>query len=157
MFIEHKLLYNTKGEVPEGDFSLPLGKASVARIGRDVTIVSYSRMLLLALEAAERLAKAGIEAEVVDLRTVAPLDLPAILASLRNTGRLLVVHESHAACGVGAEIIARVYEEAPDVLTSPARRIGAKHVPIPVAEPLENAVLPQVEDIVQAVERMLAI
>jgi pyruvate/2-oxoglutarate/acetoin dehydrogenase E1 component len=96
-----------------------------------------------------------IEAEVIDLRTIEPLDMETILESVRGTTRLLVVHESHANCGVGAEIIARVYEQAPDALTVPARRLGAKHVPIPVAEPLENAVLPQVSDIVAAVEAMM--
>lgn len=155
IFIEHKLLYNTKGEVPDEDYTIPIGKAEVKRIGRDVTIVAYSRMVLFALEAAEELAKNGIEAEVVDLRTIEPLDMDTVLKSLRDTGRLLVVHESHSNCGLGAEIIARVYEQAPDVLTAPARRLGAKHVPIPVAESLENAVLPQPADIVRVVEEML--
>jgi pyruvate/2-oxoglutarate/acetoin dehydrogenase E1 component len=154
MFIEHKLLYNTKGEVPEGDYTIPIGKAEVKRVGRDVTIVSYSRTLLFALEAAETLAQNGIEAEVIDLRTVEPLDMDTILESIRGTARLLVVHESHTNCGLGAEIIARVYEQAPDALVTPARRLGAKHVPIPVAEVLENAVLPQPQDIVKAVEAM---
>ncbi len=155
IFIEHKLLYNTKGEVPDGDYSIPIGKADIKRPGRDVTIVTYSRSLLFALEAADSLARNGIEAEVLDLRTIEPLDMETILASLKGTGRLLVVHESHQNCGLGAEIIARVYEQAPDLLVSPARRLGARHVPIPVAEPLENAVLPQPADIVRAVEAML--
>jgi pyruvate dehydrogenase E1 component beta subunit len=155
VFIEHKLLYNTKGEVPEGDYTLPIGKAEVKRIGRDLTIVSYSRTLLFALEAAEKLAEEGIEAEVVDLRTVAPLDMETVLKSVKDTGRLLVVHESHASCGLGAEIIARMYEEAPEALISPARRLGAKHVPIPVAEVMENAVLPQVEDIVRLARKIV--
>jgi len=110
---------------------------------------------LFALEAAETLSQKGIEAEVIDLRTIEPLDMDTILESVKGTGRLLVVHESHSNCGLGAEIIARVYEQAPDRLIAPARRLGAKHVPIPVAEPLENAVLPQPADIVQAVEAML--
>jgi pyruvate dehydrogenase E1 component beta subunit len=155
IFIEHKLLYNTKGEVPETDYTLPIGQAEVKRVGRDVTIVSYSRTLLLALEAAEALAKKSIEAEVIDLRTIEPLDMQTILESLRGTTRLLVVHESHENCGLGAEIITRVYEHDVDLLTSPPRRLGAKHVPIPVAEELENAVLPQVTDIVAAVEAMM--
>ncbi len=154
VFIEHKLLYNTKGEVPDGEYTVPIGKAEVKRVGRDVTIVSYSRTVLFALEAAEQLAEKGIEAEVIDLRTLEPLDMETVLTSIRGTARLLVVHESHANCGLGAEIVARVYEQAPDVLVTPARRLGAKHVPIPVAEPLENAVLPQVEDIAKAVEAM---
>ena len=154
IFIEHKLLYNTKGEVPEKEYSIPIGKAEIKRDGRDITIVSYSRTLLFALEAAEKLAQQGIEAEVIDLRTIEPLDMDTILESIKGTGRLLVVHESHSNCGLGAEIIARVGEQAPDRLILPARRLGAKHVPIPVAETLENAVLPQPEDIVHAVEAM---
>ena len=154
IFIEHKLLYNTKGEVPEGDYATPIGKAEIKRDGRDITIVSYSRTLLFTLEAAEILSRQGIEAEVIDLRTIEPLDMDTILESIKGTGRLLVVHESHSNCGLGAEIIARVGEQAPDRLITPARRLGAKHVPIPVAEPLENAILPQPDDIVHAVEAM---
>ncbi len=154
VFIEHKLLYNTKGEVPDGDYITPIGKAEIKRDGRDVTIASYSRTLLFALEAADSLAKKGIEAEVIDLRTIEPLDMETILESIRGTGRLLVVHESHSNCGLGAEILARVNEQAPERLIMPARRLGAKHVPIPVAEPLENAVLPQPDDILRAVEAM---
>lgn len=155
VFVEHKLLYNTKGEVPAGEYSIPIGKADVKRPGRDITIVSYSRTLIFALEAAETLSHRGIEAEVIDLRTVEPLDMQTILNSVRGTGRLLVVHESHTNCGLGAEIIARLYEQAPDSLVTPAQRLGAKHVPIPVAETLENAVLPQPADIVQAAEAMV--
>lgn len=154
IFIEHKLLYNTKGEVPEGELTIPIGKAEIKRPGRDITIVSFSRTLLFALEAAEKLAQEGIEAEVVDLRTIEPLDTQTILESVRGTARMLVVHESHTNCGIGAEIIARVYEQAPEALVAPARRLGARHAPIPVAETLENAVLPQTADIVRAVEEM---
>jgi pyruvate dehydrogenase E1 component beta subunit len=154
IFIEHKLLYNTKGEVPEGNYTVPIGKAEIKRPGRDITLVSYSRTLLFALEAAETLAQNGIEAEVIDLRTIEPLDMETVITSIKGTGRLLIAHESHSNCGLGAEIIARVYEQAPDALVFPARRLGAKHVPIPVAESLENAVLPQPADIVRAVEAM---
>ena len=155
VFIEHKLLYNTKGDVPEGEYTIPIGKAEVKRPGRDITIVSFSRTLLFALEAAETLAQKGIQAEVIDLRTIEPLDMQTILGSVQGTARLLVVHEAHTNCGIGAEIIARLYEQAPDILITPARRLGAKHVPIPVAEPLENAVLPQPADIVRVVESMM--
>lgn len=155
MFIEHKLLYNTRGEVPSGEHVVPIGKAEVKRVGRDVTIISYSRTLLFALEAAEELARKGVEAEVIDLRTIEPLDMQTILESIRGTARLLIVHESHTNCGIGAEIIARVNEQAPDSLVTPARRLGAKHVPIPVAESLENSVLPQAADIVAVVEEMI--
>ena len=155
MFIEHKLLYNTKGEVPAGEHSVPIGKANVKRGGSDITIVSYSRTMLFALEAAEKLSDKGIEAEVIDIRTIEPLDMDTTLASIRSTLRLLVVHESHTNCGLGAEIIARVNEQAPQVLITPARHLGAKHVPIPVAEVLENAVLPQVADFVRIAEDMM--
>ena len=155
VFIEHKLLYNTKGEVPDGEHVLPIGRADIKRSGRDVTIVAYSRMLLLALEAAMQLADKGIEAEVIDLRTIEPLDMDTVIASVKGTGRLLVVHEAHSNCGVGAEIIARMYEQAQDALVVPPRRLGAKHVPIPVAEVLENFVLPQVDDIVNTVAGMI--
>ena len=155
IFIEHKLLYNTKGPVPEAEYTLPIGKADIKRPGRDLTIVSYSRSLLHCLEAADDLAKRGIEAEVIDLRTIEPLDMETILESIHGTARLLIVHESHANCGMGAEIIARVNEQAPNYLAVPARRLGAKHFPIPVAEPLENAVLPTPADILQAVEEMI--
>ena len=155
IFVEHKLLYNTKGEVPTGKHIVPIGKADIKRVGRDITIVSYSRTVLLALEAAEQLSQSGIEAEVIDLRTIEPLDMETILESARGTARLVVVHESHTNCGIGAEIIARVNEQAPHVLITPARRLGAKHVPIPVAEALEDAVLPQVADIVRTVVEMM--
>jgi pyruvate/2-oxoglutarate/acetoin dehydrogenase E1 component len=154
VFIEHKLLYNTRGDVPDGEYFIPIGKAEIKRDGRDITIVSYSRMLLFALEAAEKLAQNGVEAEVIDMRTIEPLDMDTVLQSVRGTGRLLVVHESHSNCGIGAEIITRIYEQAPHSLIMPPRRLGARHVPIPVAESLENAVLPQPADIIAAVEAM---
>jgi pyruvate dehydrogenase E1 component beta subunit len=153
--IEHKLLYNTKGEVPDGEHLVPIGKAEVKRDGRDITLVSYSHTLLHTMAAAEQLASEGIEAEVIDLRTIAPLDIETVLTSLRTTGRLLVVHEAHAHFGVGAEIVAQVYERAPYLLSAPARRLGARHVPIPVAQPLEEYVLPQPADIVATVRAML--
>ena len=155
IFIEHKLLYNTRGEVPAGECLLPIGKAAVTRPGRDITIVSFSRSLLQVLEAAEELSKEMIEAEVIDLRTIQPLDMQTILDSVRGTARLLVVHESHSNCGIGAEIVARLYETAPDLLVTPARRLGAKHAPIPVAEPLENFILPQPSDIIRLVREMI--
>jgi pyruvate dehydrogenase E1 component beta subunit len=101
------------------------------------------------------LSQRGIEAEVIDLLTIEPMDMDTILASVRGTARLLVVHESHTHCGIGAEIITRVYEQSPNALVTPPRRLGAKHVPIPVAQALENFVLPQTADIVEAVEGMM--
>lgn len=153
IFIEHKLLYGTRGQVPEEEYTLPLGKADIKRVGNDVTIITYSRSVLHALAAATQLASEGIDAEVIDLRSLVPLDRDAILASARKTGRVVVVHEAHRFCGVGAEIAALVQEEVWDELRAPVRRVAAKDVPIPVAPVLETAVLPQERDIVDAVRR----
>ncbi len=151
MFIEHKLLYQTKGPVPEEEYVIPLGQADVKRAGADLTIVSYSRQLLFALQAAETLEKEhGISAEVVDLRCTVPLDIEAVLASVRKTHRLLVTHEAHTACGVGAEVAAQVMERAFDELDAPVARVAARNLPIPVAKPLEEEVLPQPHHIVKA-------
>jgi pyruvate/2-oxoglutarate/acetoin dehydrogenase E1 component len=155
MFIEHKLLYRTKGPVPTGEHVVPLGKADVKRAGRDLTIVTWSREVLFALEAAETLARDGIEAEVIDLRTLVPLDREAILASVRRTRRLLVVHEAIRRSGYGGEIAAMVAEEAFDDLDAPPRRLAGVETPIPYAAHLERGVVPQVEDIVRAARELV--
>jgi len=150
MFIEHKLLYRTKGDVPAGEHLVPLGRADVKRPGRDLTIVSWSRELVFSLEAAETLAGEGIEAEVVDVRTLVPLDVATILASVRRTRHCLVVHEAIKRGGYGAEIAALVAEEAFDDLDAPPKRLAGLDTPIPYAKHLERSVVPQVEDIVAA-------
>ncbi len=155
VFIEHKLLYTTRGPVPDEEYLVPLGVAEVKRPGSDVTIVTYSRMVLLALAAAEKLAAEGISAEVIDLRSLVPLDMETVLASVRKTSRLVVAHESHRSCGVGAEIAARVQEEAMDYLDAPILRVAAKDLPIPVSPALEPLVLPQENDIVETVRRIM--
>ena len=156
MFIEHKLLYNTRGPVPDGEYTIPLGLADVKREGTDLTIVSYSRQLLFALEAAETLQKEhGISAEVVDLRCTVPMDMQTIIASLRKTHRLLITHESHASCGVGAEIAMRVMEMAFDELDAPIMRVAGLDVPIHVSRPLEDLVLPQPDAIVRGALRLM--
>jgi len=156
MFIEHKLLYNTRGPVPDGEYTIPLGLADVKREGTDLTIVSYSRQLLFALEAAETLQKEhGISAEVVDLRCTVPMDMQTIIASLRKTHRLLITHESHASCGVGAEIAMRVMEMAFDELDAPIMRVAGLDVPIHVSKPLEDLVLPQPDAIVRGALRLM--
>jgi pyruvate/2-oxoglutarate/acetoin dehydrogenase E1 component len=155
MFIEHKLLYRTKGPVPSGEHLVPLGKADVKRVGRDLTIVTWSREVLFALEAAETLAREGIEAEVIDLRTLVPLDREAILASVRRTRRLLVVHEAILRGGYGGEIAALVAEEAFDDLDAPPRRLAGVETPIPYAAHLERGVVPQVEDIVRVAREVV--
>ncbi|GFN24173.1 alpha-ketoacid dehydrogenase subunit beta [Thermanaeromonas sp. C210] len=149
VFIEHKMLYNDKGPVPEEEYLVPLGKAKVAREGRDVTIVATSLMVKRALQAASALAEEGIEAEVVDPRTLRPLDIDTIIASVQKTGKLLIVHEATTFCGFGAEIAAQVAEKALYSLDAPIARLGAWEVPIPFSPSLEDRVVPRVEDIVE--------
>ena len=156
IFIEHKLLYRTKGEVPTGEHLVPLGSADTKRAGKDLTIVSWSRHVLLALDAAAKLAGEGVEAEVIDLRTLVPLDRGTILASVARTHRLLVVHEAITRGGYGAEIAALVAEEAFDDLDAPPRRLAGLDTPIPYAKHLEAAVVPQVDDIVRVAREMTA-
>jgi len=155
IFLEHKLLYRTKGDVPVGEHLLPLGTADVKRQGRDLTIVTWSREVLFALEAAATLAEQGIAAEVVDVRTLVPLDKAAILASLRKTHRVLVVHEAIKRGGYGAEIAAMIAEEAFDELDAPPKRLAGLDTPIPYAQHLEKSVVPQVEDIVAAAKELV--
>ncbi len=157
-FLEHKMLYFTKGELPEAnvDYTVPIGKADVKRTGKDLTVATFSYSLLQTLEAAEELQQEyGLDIEVVDLRSIVPLDMETLLDSVQKTGRLLAVHESYANNGIGAEIVARVYEEAPELLKAPARRLGAPPVSMPVSAPLEQEVLPWKSDIKAAVLRML--
>ena len=155
IFLEHKLLYRTKGAVPEGEHIVPLGTADVKRAGTDLTIVAWSREVVFALDAAAKLAEEGIQAEIVDLRTLVPLDAGAILASVRKTHRLLVVHEAIRRAGYGAEIAALVAEQAFDDLDAPPKRLGGLETPIPYAQHLERAVVPQVEDIVRAAKELV--
>lgn len=154
VFIEHKMLYNTKGQIPEGEYTIPIGSAEVKRLGTDVTVVATQRQVLFALDAAEKLQVEGISVEVVDPRTLVPLDKETILASVRKTGRLLIVHESVQRFGVGAEIGAMVAEEAFDYLDHPVRRLGARNTPVPFAPPLENYVIPDAAKIADAVRAM---
>ena len=141
IFIEHKLLYNTKGAVPEDEYLVPIGKADIKRAGNDLTIVATSRMVLLALNAAEQLAGEGIQAEVVDLRTLKPLDMEAIAQSVMKTHRLLVVNEGVRTCGYAAEVMARAYEEVFDYLDAPIVRVTAEDVVIPYSASLETVAL----------------
>jgi len=156
VFIEHKLLYATKGPVPEGEYTIPLGRADIKRPGENVTVVSLSRTVLHALEAAETVAKDGISVEVIDLRTTVPLDIDTILNSVRRTGRLVVAHESHRRLGIGAEITALVQEHAFDYLDAPIERVGAMDIPIPYSKPLEDVALPGPSHIVEAIKRVVS-
>jgi len=155
IFMEHKLLYRTKGNVPEDDYVIPLGKAEVKRVGSDLTIIAYSIMAQRSLEAAEQLAKEGIDVEVVDPRTLKPLDLETIEKSVSKTGRVLIVHEAPVTGGFGGELAAGIAGgEALDRLDAPIIRLGGKNVPIPYNRTLEKASVPQLEDIVKAARQL---
>ena len=156
MFLEHELLYNSKGEVPDDpEFLVPFGKCDVKREGKDITIVAYARMTVLALQAAEELAKESIACEVVDLRTLAPLDADTFVASVKKTGRAVVVEECWKTCGLGAEIATRIYDGCFDSLRAPVRRVSGLDVPMPYSRKLEKLCIPQVADIVAAVKDVL--
>ena len=153
---EHKLLYKMKGEVPEGYYTVPIGKAAIRRAGTDVTIVATAIMVHRALEAADKLAAEGIEAEVIDLRSVRPIDRDTIIASVKKTGKLLCVFEGVRTLGVGAEISALIAEsEAFDYLDAPIQRLGGAEAPIPYNPDLERAAVPQTNNIEAAARRLI--
>jgi 2-oxoisovalerate dehydrogenase E1 component beta subunit len=153
-YLEHKGLYrHVKGEVPEGEHVVPIGKARIARDGDEATVIAYGSAVHLALDAAEAL---GESVEVVDLRTLCPLDSETMLASARKTGKVLVAHEATRSCGVGAEVAALVAAEAFEDLDAPVRRLTAPDVPVPFSPPLEQAVLPQLDDMKEALDELLA-
>jgi acetoin:2,6-dichlorophenolindophenol oxidoreductase subunit beta len=156
IFFEHKRLYEIKGPVPEEEYTIPLGKAEVKRTGKDVTIVTYAYMVGKSLAAAETLAKEGIEVEVLDLRTVDPLDEEAILTSLRRTHRLVIVQEAWRQCSISSEVAALVSEKGFDYLDAPILRVTAEDVPCPFSPVLEQRVLPGEDDIVRTVRRVLS-
>ncbi|GMR10200.1 MAG: pyruvate dehydrogenase complex E1 component subunit beta [Anaerolineae bacterium] len=155
MFIEHATMYQTKGEVPEGDYLEPIGVSKVQREGTDVTIVTYSKGLQLSLQAAEQLAADGIEAQIIDLRSLRPLDLGPAIESLKRTNRAVVVEEGWRSYGVGAEVASRLYEQAFDYFDAPVKRVAQVEVPLPYNRELEQMALPQVGDIVKAVQEVL--
>jgi pyruvate dehydrogenase E1 component beta subunit len=155
IFMENEVLYNLKGEVPEEEYTIPLGLGDVKRAGQDVTIVAWSRSTQFALAAAELLAKDGIEAEVVDPRTLRPLDEDLIFESVRKTNRCVVVEEGWRYAGFGAEIADRVQRECFDELDAPVVRVTAADVPMPYSKMLEKAYLPQPEKVVEAVRQVL--
>ena len=151
LFYEHKMLYGLKGDVPANeDFTVPFGKAAVMRAGKDVTIIGIGIMAQKALQAAERLASEGIDAEVIDPRTLVPLDVPTLVESAAKTGRVVIAHEAHLRSGPGAEIAAVLAEQAIEYLDGPILRVGALNVPIPYSPELEASMLPGVDEIVAA-------
>jgi pyruvate/2-oxoglutarate/acetoin dehydrogenase E1 component len=153
--VEHKLLYATTGPVDDHTAAVPIGQALVRRAGADVSLVTYSYSVGLALQAAEALAAEGIDAEVVDLRTLVPMDTDCVLASVRKTGRLVCIEEGTRSGGVGAEIAARVAEHAYEYLDAPIRRVAATDTPIPFSPALEPLALPTQDDIVRTVQELL--
>ncbi|MBM2320281.1 alpha-ketoacid dehydrogenase subunit beta [Marivita cryptomonadis] len=155
MIYEHKILYKMKGHVPDGYYTTPIGKAAVVREGKDLTIVATSIMVHKALDAAETMAAEGIDAEVIDLRTIRPMDRDTVLASVRKTGRLICIYEAVKTLGVGAEVSAMVAEsDAFDYLDAPIIRLGGAECPIPYNPELEKAVVPQVPDILEAARNL---
>jgi pyruvate dehydrogenase E1 component beta subunit len=153
LFLEHKALYAMSGKIPEEEFLVPLGKADIRRAGSDVTIVTASRMVQQTLDAAETLAAQGTDAEVIDLRSLTPLDKDTIFQSVEKTSRLVIAHEAVKAFGIGAEIAAMVSEEMIDVLDAPVVRVGAPFSPVPFSQ--ENDYLPNASDVVRAVEKVM--
>jgi pyruvate dehydrogenase E1 component beta subunit len=155
LFIEHATMYQVRGDVPDGEFTIPIGQSKVQRPGQDVTIVTYSKGLEISMKAADQLAQEGIDAEVVDLRTLRPLDMGPVLESFKKTNRAVVVEEGWKSYGVGSEIAARIYEEAFDYVDAPIRRVAQDEVPLPYNRTLEQAALPQVDDVLAAVKEVL--
>jgi pyruvate/2-oxoglutarate/acetoin dehydrogenase E1 component len=156
MFIEHKMLYKEKGPVPEGDYMIPLGVADIKRPGKDITLVTYSRMVYRALEAAQILEKEGIDVEVIDLRCLKPLDLETILTSVKKTGRLVGLTESYENTSFINEVMAQVNEYAFDYLDAPMVRIASRNVPVPRAEILEDEAIPNVKRILDACRKVVS-
>ncbi len=155
LFIESATLYQSRGEVPEGENLVPIGKSKVQRPGKDVTVVTYSKMLETSMKAADQLAQEGIQAEIVDLRTLRPLDMDPVIASFKKTNRAVIVEEGWKSYGVGAEVASRIYEEAFDYLDAPIQRVAQKEVPLPYNRELEQYALPQVEDVIKAVKEVV--
>jgi pyruvate dehydrogenase E1 component beta subunit len=156
LFIEHATLYQQRGEVPDDpDFIIPIGESDVKRQGDDVTIVSYSKGLQISLEAAEKLAQEGIQAEVIDLRTLRPLDTRPVIESVKRTNRVVIVEEGWRAYGIGSEISSRIHELAFDYLDAPVRRVAQFEVPLPYNRRLEQMALPQVADVITAVKDVM--
>jgi 2-oxoisovalerate dehydrogenase E1 component beta subunit len=156
LFFEHKFLYRRiKDDVPDDDYIVPLGKAALRREGKDLSIVTFGAMVHTALEAAERLAKDGVEAEVIDLRSLAPLDREAILTSVSKTSRALLLHEATLTGGIGGELAAIIAEDAFEYLDAPIKRVASADTPVPYSPPLEAAFLPNVEKVVAAAKELV--
>lgn len=155
LFIENATLYQMKGEVPDGEYLIPIGKSTVQRPGKHVTLVTYSKMLPVSLEACNSLEKEGIDVEVVDLRSLRPLDMDPVLESIRKTNRAVIVEEGWKSFGVGAEVASRIYEDAFDDLDAPVKRVAQLEVPLPYNRSLEQSAIPQTADVIRAVREVV--
>ncbi len=155
LFIENATIYQQRGEVPDGDYVVPIGESKVQRVGEHVTLVAYSKMVGISLQAADQLSKEGIEVEVIDLRSLRPLDMQPVIASFKKTNRAVIAEEGWKSYGVGAEVAARIYQEAFDYADAPIQRVAQKEVPLPYNRRLEQLALPQTADIIQAVREVL--
>ena len=155
IYFEHKLLYGMSGDVPEESYTIPLGKARVVKPGKDITLIGISRMTLICMEAAESLAKSGVDAEVIDLMSVSPIDYDLLVDSVRRTHRVVVVDEDTPRCSVAADICAMVAEEAFDHLDAPPMRVQAPHTPVPYAKALEDAYIPNAARVLATVGRVM--
>jgi pyruvate dehydrogenase E1 component beta subunit len=155
LFIEHHTLYQIRGEVPDEDYAVPLGVADIKREGSDVTLIAYAQGMMAALEAAEQLAKEGVEAEVVDLRSLRPLDMGPAVQSFKKTFKAVIVEEGYRSYGIGSEIAARLQEEAFDYMDAPIKRVAQLEVPLPYARELEQSALINAGRVVAAVKEVL--
>jgi len=155
IFCEHKNLYGLEGDVPEKPYAIPFGEASIVRDGSDVSIITYGLMVHRALDAAQQLAKQGIDVEVVDLRSLSPLDVDTVIETVENTGRLVVVDEAHPRCNIATDISALVCQQAFGALKAPIEMVCAPHTPVPFSPSLEDRYIPSAEQIIEAVKRTL--
>jgi len=155
LFIENATMYQVRGEVPDGDYVVPIGKSTIQRVGKDVTIVTYSKGLEISMKAAEELARDGIESEIVDLRSLRPLDMSPVIESFKKTNRAVIVEEGWKSFGVGAEVSSRIYEQAFDYVDAPVMRVAQEEIPLPYNRALEQSALPQPADVIAAVREVL--
>ncbi len=155
IFLESELMYGIKGEIPEGEYTIPIGAGDIKREGKNVTIIAWTKMVKVALDAAEELAKEGIEAEVIDPRTLRPLDEPLIINSVKKTNRCVIVEDSWPFASVGTEIAHRIYTHAFDYLDAPVEKINGADIPMPYAENLEHEAMPSSKKVIDAVKRVL--
>ncbi|MEN6415861.1 MAG: pyruvate dehydrogenase complex E1 component subunit beta [Armatimonadota bacterium] len=155
IFLEHELLYSVKGEVPEDEYTIPIGKADVKRAGSDVTLITYLRMVHVCLKAAEMLAEQGIDAEVIDLRTLRPMDIPTLAESVKKTKRAVIVEEDWPQCGIGAQVADQIQFHSFDYLDSPIMRVTLADTPMPYSKELELSALPDVDKVLSAVHAVM--